>query len=145
MTLPKTLMAAMTALALTHGASLVAAHAQDAPPVPTEAPTTQQSADTSDEKLKSFAVAFLEVNKINQSYQPRMEAATTEEDKERIRLQAGQEMISAVNGTEGISVEEYDSIIQAAQVDPELARRINSHINETAVEQSDDPAPAPAE
>jgi hypothetical protein len=50
-------------------------------------------------------------------------------------------MVEAVNEADGITVDEYNSIIQAAQTDPELARRINGHLAEAAGEQA--PAPAP--
>lgn len=44
-------------------------------------------------------------------------------------------MVEAVNESDGITVDEYNQIIQAAQTDPELAQRINSHISEAASEQ----------
>lgn len=133
MTFTKTLLAGLSALAVSSAAAFGVAQAQEAAPAPApmEAPAAQ-APDTSDEKLKSFAVAFLEVSKIHQTYQPQIEAAPTPEDQQRIRNEAGEQMMSAVNDAGGISVDEYNGIIQAAQVDPDLARRINTHINEAA-------------
>lgn len=143
MTLSKIVLAGLSALTLASGAALGLAHAQEPVPAPApmEAPAAQP-ADTSDDKLKSFAVAFLEVSRIHQSYQPQLEAAQTSEDQERLRVEAGEEMISAVNDTDGISVDEYNNILQAAQVDPDLARRINGHINEVATDGGQPAQPA---
>ena len=131
MTLNRTLLAGLSALALGFGASLGAAAAQEAAPAPEmEAPAAAPS--LGDDKLKSFAVAFLEVNKLTQEYQPQIAAAGTPEDQQRLRQEAGEKMVEAVNDAEGISVDEYNMIIQAAQTDPELAQRINGHITEAA-------------
>ena len=39
--------------------------------------------------------------------------------------QANQEMRAAVEGTEGMTVEEYQAIAQAAQADPQLMARLD--------------------
>ena len=143
MTLNKTLLSGLSALAFGLGASLGVASAQDAAPQPEAQTETQpQAAPADDTKLKSFAMAFIEVAKVTQSYQPQITAAGTPEDQQRLRNEAGEKMVEAVNEADGITVDEYNSIIQAAQTDPELARRINTHLAEAAGEQAT-PAPAP--
>ncbi|HRP78963.1 MAG TPA: DUF4168 domain-containing protein [Aquamicrobium sp.] len=152
MTLNKTLLSGLSALALGLGASLTMAAAQDAAPqAPTQAPTqapaeapAAQGQPADDAKLKSFAVAFLEVAKVTQSYQPQIASAGTPEDQQRLRQEAGEKMVEAVNEADGITLDEYNTIIQAAQADPELARRINNHLAEAAGDQQA-PAPAPTE
>ena len=96
--------------------------------------------------MQSFAVAFLEVTKVTQSYQPQIDAASTPEDQQRLQQEAGERMIQAVNDSEDITVDEYNQIIQAAQADPELAQRINTHISQAAESQpaADESEPAPA-
>lgn len=119
----------------------VAAVAQTAQPPAAEAPATQAPATQtpapgqisfSEEKLKSFVVALLEVNEINKSYLPRVQAAKTAEEKQQLGQEAQQKMVEAVEGTEGITVDEYTSIVQAAQSDPKVAEQINGLIQETA-------------
>src|SRR5690606_4547040 len=111
------------ALALSLGASVGAGWAQEAAPA-APAPQTEAPAaatpDLGEDKLKSFATAFLQVNKVTQQYQPQIAAAGTPEDQQRLRQEAGEKMVEAVNASEGISVDEYNSIIQAAQANPEL-------------------------
>lgn len=146
MTLNKTLLSGLSALALGLGASLTLAAAQDAAPqTPAQAPAAQgqpaQGQQADDAKLKSFAVAFIEVAKVTQTYQPQIAAAGTPQDQQRLRDEAGEKMVEAVNEAEGITLDEYNSIIQQAQADPELARRINGHLAEAAGSQ---PAPEAA-
>lgn len=150
MTLNKILLSGLSALAIGLGASLGAATAQEAVPAPAPAPAPQTEAPAAapqqadDAKLKSFAVAFIEVAKVTQSYQPQIESAGTEEDQSRLRQEAGEKMVEAVNEAEGITLDEYNTIIQAAQTDPDLAQKINGHIAE-AVGERQEPVQEPAQ
>ena len=147
MTLNKILLSGLSALAIGIGASLGAASAQDAAPAPAPAPQTEAPAaapQQDDAKLKSFAVAFIEVAKVTQSYQPQIESAGTAEDQSRLRQEAGEKMVEAVNEAEGITLDEYNTIIQAAQTDPDLAQKINGHIAE-AVGERQEPVQEPAQ
>ena len=141
MTLNKTLLAGLSALALSLGASLGVANAQQAAPLPEVQAPAAAAPQVNEEKLKSFAVAFLEVSKVTQEYQPQISAAAPEE-QQRLQQEAGKKMMDAVEGADGITVEEYNTIIQSAQADPELAQRINTHIAAAAGE-SGAGAPAP--
>ncbi|MCO5157302.1 MAG: DUF4168 domain-containing protein [Aquamicrobium sp.] len=148
MTLNKILLSGLSALAIGLGASLGAASAQDAAPAPAPAPQTEEAPAAApqqdDAKLKSFAVAFIEVAKVTQSYQPQIESAGTAEDQSRLRQEAGEKMVEAVNEAEGITLDEYNTIIQAAQTDPDLAQKINGHIAE-AVGERQEPVQEPAQ
>jgi hypothetical protein len=136
--------------------------AQDAMPAPTEPQTEQpqaqqtpagepmteqpaaQAQDYSDETLRSFAVAFLEVDAINKAYTPKLQQAATPEEQQQIQEEASQEMVNAVEGSDGISVQEYTSIMQAAQADPELAQKLTDYIGEASGGAPSQPA-APAQ
>jgi hypothetical protein len=84
-------------------------------------------APISDSELRSFAVAALEVQRINNEYMPRVEAARTSEEQQQLVLVATNEKVQAVE-TRGLSVEKYQEILQQAQTDPEMADRIVEHI-----------------
>ena len=85
-----------------------------------------------DAKLQSFASAVVAVNAIVERWRPQIQAAPSEADKQRMAEQANQEMRAAVEGTEGLSVEEYQAIAQAAQGDPQLMARIDKVFKEMA-------------
>ena len=121
----------LSAVALAIAAGSMATAQEPVPAPQMEAPSAQ-APSVDDAKLKSFAVAVLEVAKLNQTYQPQIQAAPNADDQQRLQQEAGQKMIEAVNATEDITVDEYNQIIEAAQTDPELAQRINGHITEAA-------------
>jgi hypothetical protein len=83
-----------------------------------------------EQTLQSFVVAFLQVDQINRTYLPQMQEADTAEEQQQVQQQATQEMVTAVENAEGISVEEYNTIIETAQTDPNLAQQINDMIRE---------------
>ena len=89
------------------------------------APAASGAEEYSQAKLHSFASAVLAVNAIVEQWRPQIQAAASEADKQRMAEQANQEMRAAVEGTEGMTVEEYQAIAQAAQADPQLMARLD--------------------
>jgi outer membrane murein-binding lipoprotein Lpp len=81
--------------------------------------------DYSDTKLQSFASAVIAVNAVVEQWRPQIQAAPSEADKQQMAKQANQEMRAAVDGTEGITVDEYQAIARAAQADAALMARID--------------------
>ena len=128
----------------------VAALAQEAPPPAQPLPSAPaQAAPKVDEtKLQSFVVAFLEVNKVGQQYQPQIEAAGGDQAKRaEIQEEASKKMAEAVEKSDGITVEEYSTILANAQSDPELAGQINEMIRQNTTQQApaaNPPAETPA-
>jgi len=105
-----------------------AAQDETQPPATMEAPAA--TTDFDDDTLRSFVVAFLQVDEINRTYLPQMQEAETPEEQQEVQQQATQEMVLVVENAEGISVDEYNSIIETAQADPDLASEINELIRE---------------
>lgn len=87
-----------------------------------------QAETYSDEKLESFAMAAVEVGKIRNDYVGRIQQAESEEERQQLAEEATGEMMQAVEGTPGITADEYNAIIQAAQNDQELTDRIRQQI-----------------
>lgn len=124
------------------GATALPALAQETMEAPAaQAPTPAASYDEA--KLQSFVVAFLQVDQINRTYAPQLQEAEGDDAQNTVREQASEEMVEAVESVDGITVEEYGTIIQQAQTDPALAEQINTYI-QAAVGQPAEPA-APAE
>lgn len=88
--------------------------------------------DYSDTKLQSFASAVIAVNAVVEQWRPQIQAAPSEADKQQMAEQANEEMRAAVDGTEGMSVEEYQRIAQAAQADTALMARIDQALQQMA-------------
>ena len=93
-------------------------------------PAAQQNAPSySDAELKSFAVAVLEVQRINNTYLAKLQAAATREEQEQVLQSATDELTQAVEKN-GMSVDRFTQILAHAQANPDLAGRVRTHIKE---------------
>ena len=74
-------------------------------------------------QLQQFAKAAEQVFKIREKYAPDVRAAGTEKDARALIETAQAEMTTAIK-KEGMTIEQYNKIIEAAQKDPALAGEI---------------------
>jgi hypothetical protein len=96
------------------------------------APAVAQQADTAPEMertvpdalLDSFITAALSVSEIAEEYQGRMQSADGDAARQELATEARTAMIAAVEETDGITVEEYLEISEAARVDEDLGQRL---------------------
>jgi hypothetical protein len=93
-------------------------------------PAGQTASSYSDAELKSFAVAVVEVQRINDTYVQKLESAASPEEQQQLRKAASQEMVQAVE-KEGMSVDKYKEIMSQAETDPAVAQRVKEHIKNT--------------
>jgi hypothetical protein len=94
-----------------------------------QAPNAQTQAQPSnipDQKLDATAAAVQQVSTIKQNYDEKLTSAPPGE-KERIAKQANDAMARAVTDR-GLSVEEYNSILEVAQNDPQIRQKILQRI-----------------
>jgi hypothetical protein len=75
-----------------------------------------------DEKLDAAAAAISRVSALSQKYEKQFSAAPPE-DRARIADEADAALEQAVADS-GLSVEEYNSIVEIAQADPEVQERL---------------------
>jgi Domain of unknown function (DUF4168) len=108
--------------------SVPAVNAQDqSPPAQTPSPgASNPTPELSDQKLDAAAAAILRVAGLKQDYQQRI-AAAAPADKERIAEEAFNALAKAVTD-QGLSVDEYASILEVAQADPEVREKIRQRI-----------------
>jgi hypothetical protein len=107
--------------------SVLAANAQVQSPSPG---LSDQSPNISDQKLDAVATAIERVASLKQDYRQRI-AAAAPSDKERIAFEAINALANAVTD-QGLSVKEYDSILEVAQNDPEVREKIGRRIRRSA-------------
>ena len=101
------------------------AQAQTEQQPPQQPQQEMQQTEFTEDQLESFVDAAVTVNDLIESWRPRITAAESEEQAAQLREQANEELAEAIEQTEGMSLEEYQQIGQAAQADPELSERIN--------------------
>jgi hypothetical protein len=86
------------------------------------APSQSASPNIPDQKLDAAAAALDRVTTIKQNYQQKM-ATAAPSDQDRIVGDANNEMKKAVTD-QGLSVDEYTSILQVAQNDPGVREKL---------------------
>ncbi len=104
--------------------SLPLAFAQDNAPQSTE--PQAPSKNISDHQLDQAAAAMQQVVKVRRSYGPQLQAAEPDQQK-RLLEEANSAMVKAVTD-QGLSVDEYNSIIQVAQNDPAIRDKLLARI-----------------
>ena len=99
--------------------SVPEANAQAQSPSPS---SPEQSQNISEQKLDAAAAAMQRVASVKQSYQQQIEAAP-QADRQRLADEGSKALAEAVTG-QGLSVDEYNSIITVAQNNPEVREKI---------------------
>ena len=94
---------------------------------PRPGPSTS-APDLSDQKLSAVAAALERVASLQQEYRQRIAETEAPADKERIVAEANNELTKAV-ADQGLSVEEYTSILNVARDDAEIRGKILQHIH----------------
>jgi hypothetical protein len=104
---------------------------ETAPPRPAPA-QAEPSSRLSDEKLKAFAVAYLKVDKVRQDYTARIGGTQDQTARQSLKTEANKKMIEAVETAPDMSLEEYKTIITAAQADPAVAQKVQNNLRSAA-------------
>ena len=92
---------------------------------PTQQPPAQESSPAptlSDQKLDQTAAAIKNVQALRKNYSEKMSAAQPDE-QDKIATEASAAMQKAVTD-QGLSVDEYNSVVQLAQDDPNVREQI---------------------
>lgn len=92
------------------------------------APRLAQADAYADDKLQSFAVAAIDVELLRQQFLQELAQVDDDDTREEIAQQANEQMRDAVETAPGITIEEYNEIVQAAEQNPALAQRIAQHM-----------------
>ena len=86
-------------------------------------------ANYSDEELKTFVVAVIEVKRINDAYMNKLGTVTTREEQEKVLQSAADEMTNVVEKN-GMTVDRFTEILNHAQMNPQLASRVRKHMKD---------------
>jgi hypothetical protein len=80
-------------------------------------------------QLRSFAKAYAEVQKIREFYEPQLGTAQDAQKSSEIEREARSKITEAI-GKEGLTLDSYSQIVQTANADEALRKRIIELINE---------------
>src|SRR5262245_19850789 len=109
-------------------AAVPAAYAQGQSPTPSPADPSQKSIpdhsqSIPEHKLDATAKALDQIANVKESYTQQIEATPNDADKRRLVDEANKALVKAVTD-QGLSVEEYTSIMVVAQADPTVRQKI---------------------
>lgn len=107
-------------------AALAVALSLGATGLPAAAQQQSAPAEYTDEDLEAFAAASQRVQELNQKWIPQISQAETAEENAALRERAMQEMTAAVRD-EGLTIDEYNRIFDAAERNPEVMQQIEDH------------------
>ena len=96
----------------------------------TAVPGAVHAAEFSDGQLKSFAMAWTNINQLAEQWKPQVEGAQSEDQAAEMLKQFEAEANQVIEQTEGIAAADYENIMKAAQTDPTLKERIFAMLQE---------------
>ncbi|WP_426227212.1 DUF4168 domain-containing protein [Pararhizobium sp. DWP3-4] len=82
----------------------------------------------SDQKIEAFAVAYLQVDRVRQDYAAKIGAEKDAVNKQKLQNEANKQMINAVEKSPDMSLDEYKTIITAAQTNPDVAKKVQDKL-----------------
>lgn len=124
MTARTTLKATTTAIALAFAAAPMAM-------VTAQSAAAQSAESYSAEELDIFTNALLEVAEVRKKYTPLLQSAETEDQQAAIVEEANAEITQVIEETDGITLDRYTEISQAASEDQGLNQRIVKRVQDT--------------
>jgi hypothetical protein len=107
------------------------AGAQSGKPDTSSPGATAPSPNITDQKLDAAAAALQRVVSLQQQYRARLAQTPDASAQQQLIAQANSELAKAVTD-QGLSVEEYSSIMQVAQNDPEVRGKLLQRIDPAA-------------
>jgi len=91
--------------------------------------TPPQQTNLDEQQLRSFAKVYVQVEKIQQEYEPRAKEAAGPEEGKQIQQEA-QSKFQQVLTKEGLTEENYTKIFEVARADQDLRKKILQMIGE---------------
>ncbi|CUX82648.1 MAG: protein of unknown function containing DUF4168 domain [Roseibaca calidilacus] len=122
-----TLKTTLTAAVLASGLALGTAPAAMAQSEPDGAALVQEEG-----KMDSFVTAALAVDEVRNTYVAQLQTIEDEAEQQALIEEANEAIVQAVEEADGINLEEYVAIGEAASTDPEIAAQIDALMSERA-------------
>ena len=85
-----------------------------------------------DGKLESFVMAAFAVDEVRNTYVAQLQTLEDETAQQALIEEANVAIVQAIEDAEGITLEEYVAIGEAAAADPEIAAQLDTMMRESA-------------
>ncbi len=104
----------------------------------------QQAASYSDEQLRSYAQAAIQVQQINMAMEQATQNTSDPDELQSVQQQAYADLERVIQEN-GLTVDEYNAIGSLAQTDEETRNKVTAYFQEAQEQQGGQPAPPPAQ
>jgi hypothetical protein len=84
--------------------------------------------DVSDAKVQKVGAALREITRVRDDYGTRLTSAQTDDERQGLQMEAQAVMVEAVRG-QGLSVSEFNEVVEAADDDPALRDRVMAAVS----------------
>lgn len=85
--------------------------------------------EVSDAELDKVAQAYIDISEIRENFQESLVEVSDPEMAQQLQEQAGEAMVEAVQNN-GLDVQTYNEVMEAAQVDEELRQQLLTRLEE---------------
>jgi hypothetical protein len=92
--------------------------------------TTVSAEEYTESQLKSYAMAWVSINELAEKWKSQIEAAESKDQANQMFQQFDVEVGQAIESTDGINVDEFQSIMAASKEDPALSSQIEGMMQE---------------
>ena len=120
--MPHSKTAILSAIMLTAALSGAPALAQNAPPA-SQTPMAPAAGQATEQQRRRGAAASQKVSGVVDEYRPKVDAAKTDDAKQKVIQEADAKMVKLVQA-DGLSVEEFNGIGHAVKQNPQLKERL---------------------
>lgn len=88
--------------------------------------TARATGEYSDAKVEAYVTASIAIDALINKWGPKIDAAKSEADANKMKEQANTELTDAINKVEGINSDEYQALADFAATDPGMQRRLQT-------------------
>ena len=88
-----------------------------------QAPPAPAASSFPEATIGKAGAALRDVANLQEKYQPKMESAGSQQEKQGLAERANAEAVQAIQ-SHGLSVQEYSNVVRSAQTNPQLRQRL---------------------
>jgi hypothetical protein len=93
------------------------------PAPPQASPAPPAATSIPDTTIGKAGAALRDVANLQEKYQPKMDSAGSQQEKQGLAERANAEAVQAIQ-SHGLSVQEYSNVVRSAQANPQLRQRL---------------------
>ncbi|OHC73239.1 MAG: hypothetical protein A3G18_07165 [Rhodospirillales bacterium RIFCSPLOWO2_12_FULL_58_28] len=86
--------------------------------------TARAGGEFTDAKVEAYVTASIAIDTLINKWGPKIDAAKSEEEANKMKEQANGELVAAIDKVDGINSNEYQALADVAATDPNMQQRL---------------------